>query len=235
MLVRMRCFGVYHAGTIRESVHQAPSLDRANLDSSDKLKVYRAPPLSDLLKEQTLFNLGLSLHDLTEMDAQATKMLTKGLFIRKRKGKVQEDSSKSAKISVSISKVLASTATTSEVNVGTEIAPTIEVDTASRMSDHQMLAHIKRVHRQEVEAQKAQEDLRVEVRHLKERVDEVEHLIKEKAVDIESLQDVLHKKEFTSAELKAALALEEERRKEAKNRVTELETQMTKSISEAMT
>ncbi|EHA8587656.1 hypothetical protein COCNU_scaffold002905G000010 [Cocos nucifera] len=66
-------------GYIRESVHRASNLDGANLDSSDKLKVYRAPPLPDLLKERTLFNL--------EMDAQAAKMLTKGLFTRKRKEK----------------------------------------------------------------------------------------------------------------------------------------------------
>ncbi|EHA8587016.1 hypothetical protein COCNU_scaffold001310G000010 [Cocos nucifera] len=39
-------------------------------------------------------------------------------------------------------------------------------------SDHQMLIHIKRAHRREVEAQKAQEDLRAEIDHLQERVDE---------------------------------------------------------------
>ncbi|KAG1366991.1 hypothetical protein COCNU_13G007810 [Cocos nucifera] len=65
------------------------------------------------------------------MDAQAIKMLTKGLFIRKRKGKVQDDGSKRAKVGVSSSKVPASTAITSEVIVGIEIAPTTEVDTAS--------------------------------------------------------------------------------------------------------
>ena len=40
---------------IRESVRRAPNLDGANFNSSDKLKVYRAPPLSNLLKEKTLF------------------------------------------------------------------------------------------------------------------------------------------------------------------------------------
>ncbi|KAG1328010.1 hypothetical protein COCNU_01G019440 [Cocos nucifera] len=102
-------------------------------------------------------------------------------------------------------------------------------------SDHQMPAHIKRVRRQEAEAQKAQEDLRAEVRYLQERVDEVEHLAKEKVVDIRSLQNALHKEEFTSAGLKVALALEEERRKESKKRVTKLETQMAKLILEVMT
>ncbi|EHA8586494.1 hypothetical protein COCNU_scaffold000446G000020 [Cocos nucifera] len=242
--------------------------------------MYRAPPLLDLLKEHTLFNLGLSSHDpagtsfdfrvhtvlrtciaidyfsfpTTEMDAQVAKMLTEWLFTRKRKGKVQEDSSKRVKVGVSCSEVSTPTVAAFEVIVGIKIFPAMKVDTASSgpmpfmssgpsngdwiskpLSNHQMLAHIKRVRRQEAKAQKAQEDLRVKVRHLQERVDEVEHLAKEKATDIESLQDVLHEKEFTSARLKATLALEEERRKEAENRVTELEIQMVKSISEAMT
>ncbi|EHA8587115.1 hypothetical protein COCNU_scaffold001452G000030 [Cocos nucifera] len=65
------------------------------------------------------------------MDTQATKMLTKGLFIRKRKGKAQNDGSKRAKVSVSSSEVPTSTAAVSEVIVGAKITPTTEVDTAS--------------------------------------------------------------------------------------------------------
>ncbi|EHA8586825.1 hypothetical protein COCNU_scaffold001015G000010 [Cocos nucifera] len=65
------------------------------------------------------------------MDAKAAKMLTKGLFTRKRKRKAQEDGSKRAKVSVSSSEVPASTATTSEVNIDVKIAPTTEVDTTS--------------------------------------------------------------------------------------------------------
>ncbi|EHA8587114.1 hypothetical protein COCNU_scaffold001452G000020 [Cocos nucifera] len=48
-------------------------------------------------------------------------------------------------------------------------------------------------------------------------------------VEIRSLQGALRKEEFISAKLKAALALEEERKKEG-----ELEARMAKSISEAM-
>ncbi|EHA8586759.1 hypothetical protein COCNU_scaffold000894G000010 [Cocos nucifera] len=218
-------------------------------------KVYRAPLLPDLLKEQTLLNLDRRTYDPTEMDAQAAKMLTKGLFTRKRKGKAQNDGSKRAKVGVSSSRVSASTATASEVIASIEIVQTIEVDTASMglvpsmplgtfsrdwvselpikkgigeerkkkaiaktsckiclsgpdgddnergkdpfdnleivqdlndrfvmpELDHQMLIHIKRAYRQEVEAKKAQEDLRVEVCHLQEWVD------KGKWVDIESL------------------------------------------------
>ncbi|EHA8588727.1 hypothetical protein COCNU_scaffold006501G000010 [Cocos nucifera] len=84
-------------------------------------------------------------------------------------------------------------------------------------------------------AQKAQEDLRAKVCHLQERINEVEHLVEEKAADIESLQDALREEEFASDGLKAALALEEERRKEVENRIVELKIQMAKSISEAMT
>ncbi|KAG1334209.1 hypothetical protein COCNU_03G003280 [Cocos nucifera] len=65
------------------------------------------------------------------MDAQAAKMLTKGLYTKKRKGKVQNDGSKRAKVGVSSSEVSTSTATTSEVIVGVETALTIEVGTAS--------------------------------------------------------------------------------------------------------
>ncbi|EHA8587228.1 hypothetical protein COCNU_scaffold001660G000010 [Cocos nucifera] len=56
-------------------------------------------------------------------------------------------------------------------------------------SRHQMLAYIKRMHRQEVEAQKSQEDLRAEVYHVQERVDEVVHLVEEKMVDIKRGSD----------------------------------------------
>ncbi|KAG1370068.1 hypothetical protein COCNU_15G004340 [Cocos nucifera] len=66
-----------------------------------------------------------------KMDAQAAKMLTKGLFTRKRKGKVQNDGSKRAKVGVPSSGVLASTIVASEVIIDVEIAPTVEVDTAS--------------------------------------------------------------------------------------------------------
>ncbi|EHA8586803.1 hypothetical protein COCNU_scaffold000966G000020 [Cocos nucifera] len=65
------------------------------------------------------------------MDAQAAKMLTKRLSTRKRKEKMQNDSSKRAKVGISSSGVPASTAAASEVIIGAEIVPTIKVDTAS--------------------------------------------------------------------------------------------------------
>ncbi|EHA8586614.1 hypothetical protein COCNU_scaffold000577G000020 [Cocos nucifera] len=68
---------------------------------------------------------------LPEMDAQAAKMLTKGLFTRKRNGRVQEDGSKRAKVGVSSPRVFTPTVTASEVIVSIEIALTAEVDTAS--------------------------------------------------------------------------------------------------------
>ncbi|EHA8586635.1 hypothetical protein COCNU_scaffold000648G000010 [Cocos nucifera] len=105
------------------------------------------------------------------------------------------------KVGASSSMAFAITATASKITVSAEVLPTVE-------SDHQMLAHIKRAHRLEVEAEKVQEDLRAE--------------------------GVLKKKEFVLAELKAALALEEERKKEAEIKVIELEARMAKSISEVM-
>ncbi|EHA8588113.1 hypothetical protein COCNU_scaffold004134G000020 [Cocos nucifera] len=68
---------------------------------------------------------------------------------------------------------------------------------------------------------------------LKEKIGEVEHLVEEKTVKIESLQGAL-RKEFISVGLKAALALEEERKKEAEIKVIELEARMAKSISKVM-
>ncbi|KAG1342111.1 hypothetical protein COCNU_05G003400 [Cocos nucifera] len=65
------------------------------------------------------------------MDAQAAKMLTKEFFTKNRKGKTQDDDSKRAKVGISNSRVLASTIAAFEVIVDIEIAPTIEVDTAS--------------------------------------------------------------------------------------------------------
>ncbi|EHA8591837.1 hypothetical protein COCNU_contig68494536G000010 [Cocos nucifera] len=60
-----------------------------------------------------------------------------------------------------------------------------------------------------------------------------EHFTGEKMVENESLHGALRKLEFVSIGLKAALALEEEEKKEAKLKVIELEYQLAKSISEA--
>ncbi|EHA8587507.1 hypothetical protein COCNU_scaffold002495G000010 [Cocos nucifera] len=64
------------------------------------------------------------------MDAQDAEMLTKGLYTKKRKWKVQNDGSKRAKVDVSSSKVPASTATASEVIVDAKTALTAEVGIA---------------------------------------------------------------------------------------------------------
>ncbi|EHA8586541.1 hypothetical protein COCNU_scaffold000512G000040 [Cocos nucifera] len=52
--------------------------------------------------------------------------------------------------------------------------------------------------------------------------------------EIKSLQGALRKEEFISARLKAALALEEERKKEAEIKVIKLEARMVKTISKVM-
>ncbi|EHA8589037.1 hypothetical protein COCNU_scaffold007706G000010 [Cocos nucifera] len=82
---------------------------------------------------------------------------------------------------------------------------------------------MKRVHCQDAEALKAKEDLQVEIDHLKaEKAIEAERITQEKAVEVRSLQDALQKEEFVSAELKVALALEEEKRKEVEIKVVNL-------------
>ncbi|EHA8591734.1 hypothetical protein COCNU_scaffold142611G000010 [Cocos nucifera] len=54
---------------------------------------------------------------------------------------------------------------------------------------------------------------------------EVDRFLKKKAVEVEGLQEMLRKKDLTSMGLKAALALEEERRKKAEVKVGELKDQ----------
>ncbi|EHA8586359.1 hypothetical protein COCNU_scaffold000210G000040 [Cocos nucifera] len=58
---------------------------------------------------------------------------------------------------------------------------------------HQMLIHIKRAHHLEAKAEKVWEDLRAEVSHLQEKVNEVEHLAEEKMAEIKSLHGALRK------------------------------------------
>ncbi|EHA8587060.1 hypothetical protein COCNU_scaffold001348G000010 [Cocos nucifera] len=58
--------------------------------------------------------------------------------------------------------------------------------------------------------------------------------MEEKTAETGSLQGSLRKEEFISTRLKAALALKEERKKEAKIKVVELEAWMVKTISEVM-
>ncbi|EHA8589433.1 hypothetical protein COCNU_scaffold009787G000010 [Cocos nucifera] len=91
---------------------------------------------------------------------------------------------------------------------------------------HQLLAHIKMMNHLRLEALKAQEDHQVEVSHLQEeKAIEVDRLIKEKAVKVGGLQEALKKEEQTLVGLKAALALEEERRKKVEAEITELKEQ----------
>ena len=47
-------------GSLRDFVHRASSLGKDDLEASNKLEAYPAPLLSNLLKEQLLFNVGLS-------------------------------------------------------------------------------------------------------------------------------------------------------------------------------
>ncbi|KAG1363192.1 hypothetical protein COCNU_11G000190 [Cocos nucifera] len=101
---------------------------------------------------------------------------------------------------------------------------------ASLKSDHQVLTHLKRGHHQEAEALKVQEDLRAEINRLQKKATKAECFMEEKAAEVGCLYGALQKKEVVSIGLKAALALEEERRKGAEGKATELEAQEVKSV-----
>ncbi|EHA8586783.1 hypothetical protein COCNU_scaffold000934G000020 [Cocos nucifera] len=104
-------------------------------------------------------------------------------------------------------------------------------------SDHQMFTHIKRAHHLKAEAEKVQEDLRARSDHqMFTHIKRAHHLKAEAEKVQEDLRarGALRKVEFISVGLKAALALEEERKKEAEIKVTKLKAWMAKSISEAM-
>ncbi|KAG1365046.1 hypothetical protein COCNU_12G000460 [Cocos nucifera] len=75
--------------------------------------------------------------------------------------------------------------------------------------------------------------LRAEINRLQAKAIETECLTEEKMAENKSLHSALQKKEFISEGLKAALALEEEEKKEARLKVAELEAQLVKSIPEA--
>ena len=114
-------------GSLRESVHRASSLGKDDLEASNKLTTYPAPLLSDLLKEQLLFNVGLSPLNpvgififyfflfaafsfsysvskpfrssfIVDMDADVARMLAKGLKAHKRKGAATSRSAKKARV-----------------------------------------------------------------------------------------------------------------------------------------
>ena len=50
-------------GSLRDSVRRVSSLERDDLEASNKLEAYPTPLLSELLMEQLLFNIGLSSLD----------------------------------------------------------------------------------------------------------------------------------------------------------------------------
>ena len=101
-------------------------------------------------------------------------------------------------------------------------------------SGHHMLAHLKKVNCLEAEVLKVREDLQAEINCLQAMTVGAECLTEEKMVENESLCSTLRKEEFISVGLKAALALEEEEKKEARLKVTELEAQLAKSVLEAV-
>ncbi|XP_073116189.1 uncharacterized protein [Elaeis guineensis] len=84
-------------GSLRDFVRRAPSLGEDDLQAAQKLLTYPAPSLPNLLREQLLFNIGLSPQDPATMDAEATRMLAKGMRAQKRKGATASGSAKRAR------------------------------------------------------------------------------------------------------------------------------------------
>ncbi|EHA8587816.1 hypothetical protein COCNU_scaffold003310G000010 [Cocos nucifera] len=70
-------------------------------------------------------------HESCEMDTKAIEMLTKGLFIKKRKKKASSDSLKRMKVGICSSTIPTSTTITPEVIASVEVALTAEVGTTS--------------------------------------------------------------------------------------------------------
>ncbi|EHA8586990.1 hypothetical protein COCNU_scaffold001259G000090 [Cocos nucifera] len=162
-------------------------------------------------------------------------MDAKGLQARKRKGKAPGESLKRAKINISSS---AAPTTASKATESPEVAPITEVGAIDGVSvpptSSNLLAEDRApkllAEKEKGEEKKKKKKLIV----VKEKTVEVDHLVKKKAAKVEGLQEVLRKKELTSVGLKAALALEEERRKKAEAKIAELKDQTSRQISEAM-
>ncbi|EHA8588843.1 hypothetical protein COCNU_scaffold006836G000020 [Cocos nucifera] len=115
-------------GILRESVRRAPRLDRQDLDSSNKLKDYKIPLLSELLSKQLLFNFGISLLNPIEMDAKAIELLSKRLQTHKRRVKAPSKGLKRARIEISSSTAPANATTTLEVADAVKVASITEVN-----------------------------------------------------------------------------------------------------------
>ncbi|EHA8588269.1 hypothetical protein COCNU_scaffold004591G000010 [Cocos nucifera] len=182
----------------------------------------------------------LSIIGRREMDAQADEMLSKGLQAHKRKGKVPCGHYRWGR---SAPYILGP-----PVNVEVPELPTGGKKKEKRkekqksimikvwrkahpsyflLSGHQLLTHIKMVNRLRLEALKVQEDHQVEVSRLqKERAIEVDRLMRKKVIEIEALQEVLKKEEQISIELKATLALEEEKKRKVEGEIAILKEQV---------
>ncbi|EHA8586531.1 hypothetical protein COCNU_scaffold000483G000010 [Cocos nucifera] len=87
---------------------------------------------------------------------------------------------------------------------------------ARKQSSHHMLGHLKRANYLEVKVLKVREDLLAEINHLQAMTAKAECLAREKIAESESLHNALRREEFILVRLKAALALEEKEKKEAK-------------------
>ncbi|EHA8587963.1 hypothetical protein COCNU_scaffold003742G000020 [Cocos nucifera] len=124
-----------------------------------------------------------------EMDTDVMERLTKGLYAQKRKRAAPGGSSKRMRVDGPSFEVLNVPMIAFEVISGIEVLPIIGA--ASEQSGHHILAYLKRINHQEVEALKIHGDLQAEIDYLQGKIAEVEHLTEEKAVKNENLQRAL--------------------------------------------
>ncbi|EHA8588579.1 hypothetical protein COCNU_scaffold005880G000010 [Cocos nucifera] len=108
--------------------------------------------------------------------------------------------------------------------------------TTTKLSEmgHQLLGYIRSLDCSKLELVRVWEGCQAEVEHLLKEKDEVGFSLREKSLEVEGLKEMLHREKKTSAELKAALALEEERRKKIEAELAELKERILGQISKAM-
>ncbi|KAG1327659.1 hypothetical protein COCNU_01G015930 [Cocos nucifera] len=95
--------------------------------------------------------------------------------------------------------------------------------------------YIRSLNHLRLELVKAQEDHQAEVGCLLKERDKFDRSLNEKSMEVEGLQEALHKEKETLAELKTTLGLEDEQRKKTKAETIELKEQIFVLISKVTT
>ncbi|EHA8588479.1 hypothetical protein COCNU_scaffold005400G000010 [Cocos nucifera] len=108
-----------------------------------------------------------------------------------------------------------------EVASATEVLPLAKVPPTVKMG-HQLLGYIRSLDHSKSKLVRVREGCQAEVESLLKEKDEVGCSLREKSLEVEGLEEMLHMEKETSTELKAALAIEEEWRKKIEAELAEL-------------